>query len=101
MAWTRSPRIFVLLGLVVTAGFFWMWLSWWFGQPRHSSYWTLDVVLGMAAFSSAIPLLVAAVAGFLVWWRKGAPVHWAVTVALAVMLVLGTLYGLALGLASG
>jgi hypothetical protein len=99
MTWLRSPYFYLLSGLGVAAFFYAAYVEWWRGQPRHIR--TLEDILAMATVVASVPLLVALVSLIAAVWLRGKPMPGAIAIILFIVLMFGTLWGLAVTLAMG
>ncbi len=95
----RSPYLYLVLGLALTAWYVYAILDW----NRDNLYrkGSLDVMLGLAAYGSALFLLVALMAGVLAVVRRGRPVHGAVAALFVIILMAGAVWAILFSMTLG
>ena len=86
----RSPYLYLALGLALTAWYVYAILDW--NRDNFYRKGGLDVMLGIAAYGSALFLLVALMAGVLAAVRRGRTVHGAVAALFVIILMAGVVW---------
>jgi hypothetical protein len=101
MSWLRSPYFWLLSSLGMAAFFYVSYVQWWMGMAHPPARWSLSNVLLYATTAAAVPLLVALISFVAVAFRRGQRFSTPVSVVLGLVLIAGTLYGLALSWSMG